>query len=155
MGRSHLRAALSLGLAGGLTLFAALLAHEILAFGASGHGIIGRATCPDWPCPTLSVIIVGLVFKGIGAGLALGVLGLILPNEPARAWGAGCLWAVQYLWGLVGIASGYREQFGPDWRWWDPFAVLLWDPLTTPGLLIAGLLACLLLDRLMAGPARP
>jgi hypothetical protein len=155
LGASRLRAALSLGIAGALSLFAALLAHEILTFGSSGHGIIGRVTCPDWPCPTLSVITVGLVFKGIGAGLALACLGALLPHAPARLWGAGLLWVLQYLWGLVGIASGYRDQFGPDWHWWQPFAVLMWDPVTTPALLIAGLLACLGLDRLMAGPARP
>lgn len=135
-------------MAGALSLFTALLTHEILSFGAAGHAIIGRATCPDWPCPTLSLIVVGLVFKGIGAGLAFGAFGALVPVPPARLWGAGVLWAVQYLWGLVGIASGYRDQFGPDWRWWEPFADLLWHPALTLGLLGAGLVLFLGLDRL-------
>lgn len=132
-----------------MSLFAALLIHEIFTFGASGHAIIGRADCPDWPCPTLSLIVVGLVFKAIGAGLAFGVFGALVPHAPGKAWGAGLLWMVQYLWGLVGMASGYREQFGTTWRWWEPFAELLWQPLLTLGLMLGGLLAFWLAVRML------
>lgn len=140
---------MSLALAGALSLFAALVIHEILSFGAAGHAMIGRADCPDWPCPTLSLIVVGLVFKGIGAGIAFAVLGLLMAQAPGRLWGAGLLWVVQYLWGLVGIASGYRDQFGSTWRWWEPFAELLWQPVLTLGLMAAGVGLMVGIDRVL------
>ena len=149
MGQGRLGSALSLALAGALSLFAALLAHEILTFGASGHAIIGQAECPDWPCPTLSVIIVGLVFKGIGAGLAFAALGAFVTLAPSRLRAAGLLWIVQYLWGLVGMASGYREQFGTTWAWWEPFAELLWQPALSLGLMAAGIVLMLGIDRVL------
>ena len=135
-------------MAGALSLFGALLAHEIVSFGAAGHAVIGLADCPDWPCPTLSMIVVALVFKAIGAGMAMGVLGALVAQAPARLRAAGLLWTVQYFWGLVGIASGYRDQFGTTWRWWEPFAVLLWQPALTLGLMAAGLALLIGLDRL-------
>lgn len=146
MGR--VRSALALAVAGALSLFAVLATHEILVFGAPGHGIIGQPGCAASLCPAMSVVITGLVFKAIGAGLALGVLGMLLPGGPARLWGASLLWAGQYLWALVGIASAYRVHFGTTWRWWEPFTSLIWHPVATPALMIAGLCAFLALDRL-------
>ena len=49
---------------------------------------------------------------------------------------------------------GYRGHFGTTWTWWAPFAELLWHPVTTPALLLAGLAGCLGLDRL-ARQGRP
>ncbi len=144
---------MSLALAGAVSLFAALAAHESLVFGAHGHAIIGQPGCALSLCPSGGAIVVGLVAKAIGAGLALGVLGALLPAAPARLRGASMLWTVQYLWALVGIASSYRIHFGTSWRWWEPFVALIWHPVLTPALLVAGLAVMLAVDRILA--ARP
>ena len=144
------RAAASLALAGGLTIFAVLLTHELTVFGGAALGLIrpGSAPCPAPPCLTMDMIVWGHVAKAIGAGLVFAVIGAIWTRGPLRLAIAGGFWVLQYLWSLVGIASGYRAHFGSGWAWWEPFAELLWHPVTTPGLMLAGLAACLALDRL-------
>ena len=128
---------------------AVLIPTEILVFGASGHGIIGQADCPSSICPSLSVVIVGLAFKCIGVGLALGALGALLPDAPARLRGAMVLWSLQYLWALVGIARAYQIHFGTSWAWWEPFVALIWNPVLTPAVMIAGLALLLGIDRFL------
>jgi hypothetical protein len=150
---ARIRSGASLALAGAVSLFVALAAHEVLSFGTFGHGLIDRASCEMSLCPTLSVVIAGLAFKSIGAGLALGFLALLVADDPARRSAAILLWLMQYLWSLIGIASGYRGNFGTTWRWWEPFAGLLWDPVMTPALMIIGLTVFLATDRILA--ARP
>ena len=145
---------MSLALAGALSLFAALAAHEILIFGPRGHDIIGQDGCPQSLCPDMTAVIIGLLAKAIGAGLALALLGAIVPMNPARMRGAALLWAAQYLWALLGIASAYRIHFGTTWRWWEPFVGLMWHPLLTPALLLAGLAVFLGIDRLLAPRTR-
>jgi hypothetical protein len=149
-GTTRIGSALALGLAGALSLFSAFATHEILVFGAQGHGIIGQANCPPSLCPPMAMVLTGLAAKSIGAGLALGLLGALLTAGPVRARAAAALWAVQYLWGLVGIASAYRSNFGATWRWWEPFFALMFHPILTPGLLLVGLALFTGAERLLA-----
>lgn len=153
----RLRAAARLAIAGGLSIFAVLLIHELTVFGGAALGLIrpGSAPCPAPPCLTVGVIVWGHVAKAMGAGLVFAVIGAIWTRGPARWAIAGAFWVLQYLWSLVGIASGYRAHFGSGWTWWEPFAQLLWHPVTTPGLMLVGLLACLTLDRLARRPLLP
>lgn len=158
-GIARLRSALTLALAGALSLFAVLLLHEVLAFGTLPHDLIAPAgaPCPEPPCLTMGTVVTGLVAKAIGAGVVFAAIGAIWTTGAARRVIAGGFFALQYLWSLVGIASGYRRHFGTGWDWWEPFAVLLWHPVTTPALLLAGLAGCLGLDRMVRprrqGPA--
>ncbi|WP_211315493.1 hypothetical protein [Roseicyclus mahoneyensis] len=145
---------MNLTVAGATSLFVAFAAHEISVFGIHGYGIIGLANCPPSLCPQMAAVLTGLAAKSIGAGLALGLLGALLPMGPARLRAAATLWAVQYLWGLVGIASAYRSNFGTTWRWWEPMVELLWRPVLTPALLIVGLGMFLGVDRLLARQPR-
>ncbi|MFW5641136.1 MAG: hypothetical protein ACOCY0_00045 [Roseicyclus sp.] len=156
---ARLRGAASLALAGSASLFAALLIHELVSFGGAARGLIGSgaAPCPAPPCLTLGVVVSGQVAKAVGAAFVFAAIGAIWMRGQARWTVAVVYWALQYLWALLGIASGYRAQFGSGWAWWEPFAVLLWHPLLTPGLMLAGLAACLGLDRRFAPrpPAPP
>jgi hypothetical protein len=144
------RAALTLALAGGISLFAVLLAQELMIFGEGGHALIlaNAAPCPVVPCVTVSMVVAGHVAKAIGAALAFALIGAIWLGGAARWSIAAPVWVGLYLWSLVGIASGYRSQFGTSWDWWEPFAELLWSPAMTLGLMATGLLACVGLDRL-------
>jgi hypothetical protein len=153
---SRARAAARLAVAGGLSIFAVLLIHELTVFGGAALGLIrpGGAPCATPPCLTVDVIVWGHVAKAIGAGIVFAVIGAIWTRGPARWAIAGSFWVLQYLWSLVGIASGYRAHFGSGWAWWEPFAELLWHPVTTPGLMVAGLGTCLLLDGLTRLRAR-
>ncbi|MEJ6389515.1 hypothetical protein [Gymnodinialimonas ulvae] len=146
---ARLPAALALALAGGLSLFAALLTHEFLTFGAPGHGLLNadRSLCPDIACPTTGMIVVAHVAKAIGAAILFAFIGVIWPSGGFRLGVAALAFTLQYLVSLVGIASGYRAQFGTTWAWWEPFAELLWNPLLTPLLLLAGLALLFGLDR--------
>lgn len=144
--------AVSLMVAGAVSLFCVFATHEILVFGPHGHDIIGQANCPPSLCPPMAAVLTGLAAKSIGAGLALGCLGALLPAGPVRLRAGATLWAAQYLWGLVGIASAYRSNFGTTWRWWEPMIGLLWHPVLTPALLVAGLAVFLGLDRLLRRP---
>jgi len=152
----RLRPAVTLALAGGLSLFAVLLIHEVLAFGTQPHDLIAPAgaACAGPPCLTMGTVVTGLVAKAIGAGAVFAVIGAVWTTGAARWTIAGGFFALQYLWSLIGIASGYRGHFGTTWTWWAPFAELLWHPVTTPALLLAGLAGCLGLDRL-ARQGRP
>jgi hypothetical protein len=145
-----MRSALSLALAGSVTLFIALVLHEMLVFGPGGHDLIAgdTAPCPDPPCLTTGTVMTGHIAKALGAALAFAAIGVLVPRGRARGALGGLFWAGQYLWSLVGIASGYRDQFGADWAWWEPFTALMWHPVLTPGLMAAGLGAFLGLDRL-------
>jgi hypothetical protein len=146
----RVRSALSLALAGAVTLFAALFVHEMLVFGPGGHDLIasGTAPCPEPPCLTTGTVVTGLIAKAIGAAMAFGVIGAVWVAGPVRRGLGVALWSVQYLWSLVGMASGYRDGFPGDWDWWEPFAVLLWHPALTPALMALGLAVFLGLDRL-------
>lgn len=148
----RLKAAASLALAGGLSIFAVLLIHEVSAFGGATLGLIGPGSgpCAAPPCVTMGTIVSGHVAKALGAALVFAVIGAIWTRGPARLAIAGGFWALQYVWSLVGIASGYRAHFGSGWAWWEPFAELLWHPLVTPGLMLLGLAVCLGLDRGLA-----
>ena len=150
---ARLRSAVTLALAGGASLCIVLLIHEFLAFGVAPNDMIAPAgtPCPDPPCLTSGMVVSGAVAKGVGAGMILAIIGAIWTSGPARWAIAGGYWVVQYLWSLIGIASGYRLHFGTGWTWWEPFAELLWNPVTTPALMLAGLVGCLGIDRL----ARP
>jgi hypothetical protein len=147
----RLRPALTLALAGAASLFAVLLTHEFLAFGTQPNDLIAPAgaPCPEPPCLTTGMVVTGLVAKAIGAGFVFALIGAVWTSGAARWLMAGVFFALQYLWSLVGIASGYRGHFGSTWAWWEPFAELLWHPVTTPALLMAGLVGCLGLDRLV------
>ena len=147
----RLRPALTLALAGAVSLFGVLLAHELLAFGTEPHDFIAPAgaPCPDPPCLTTGMVITGQLAKAIGAGIVFAIIGAIWTSGAKRWLLAGGFFALQYLWSLVGIASGYRSHFGTSWAWWEPFAELLWHPVTTPALLLAGLAGCLGLDRVV------
>lgn len=136
-----------------MSLFAVLLIHEFLAFGAYPNDLIAPAgaPCPEPPCLTTGMVVSGQMAKAIGAGFVFALIGAVWTAGAARWLIAAGYWVVQYLWSLIGIASGYRLHFGSGWAWWEPFADLLWHPVTTPVLLLAGLAGCLGLDRL----ARP
>jgi hypothetical protein len=144
------RSAIALGLAGSSTLFAALLTHEILSFGAAGHDVITRdpAACTALPCVTLGTVVTGHLAKAVGTAIAFVVIGALLVGQAARWPIAAVIWVALYLWSLVGIASGYRARFGSDWAWWQPFAELAWSPGVTLGLMLLGLLCCAGCDRL-------
>ncbi|NKX43539.1 hypothetical protein [Roseicyclus persicicus] len=147
----RLRSALSLALAGAVTLFAALVLHEMLVFGPAGHDLIGNGStpCPAPPCLTTGTVVTGLIAKAIGAAFAFAAIGAIWAAGRARTGLGAGFWALQYLWSLVGMASGYRDGFPGDWDWWEPFAVLLWHPVLTPALMALGLGGFLGLDRLV------
>ncbi|MCT4684124.1 MAG: hypothetical protein N4A39_10390 [Roseicyclus sp.] len=147
----RLRPALTLATAGAVSLFAVLLVHEFLAFGTQPNDLIAPAgaVCVAPPCLTTATVVTGLVAKAIGAGVVFAIIGAVWTAGRARWLIAGGFFALQYLWSLVGIASGYRGHFGTAWAWWEPFADLLWHPVTTPALLMAGLVGCLGLDRLV------
>lgn len=150
-GAGRIRPALALAAAGGLSLFCVLLLHEVLVFGAQAHDLIAPVTapCPEPPCLTTGMVIAGHVAKAVGAGIVFAIIGAVWTMGPARWMVSGLFFALQYLWSLVGIASGYRLHFGTGWDWWEPFAQLLWHPVTTPALLLAGLAGCLGLDRVV------
>lgn len=156
-GANRLRAALALAAAGAVSLFAALLVHELSAFGGPALGLIqpASAPCAEPPCLTVGLVVSGHVAKALGAGVVFALIGAFWTRGPARWIIAGAFWALQYLWSLVGIASGYRAHFGTGWAWWEPFAELLFHPLTTPGLMLTGLAAFLLLDRAGRGAGPP
>ncbi len=151
-----MRASLSLSCAGALALFAVLLAHEFLSFGPRGHGLINadRSTCPDIACPTTGILVVAHIAKAIGAAFLFGIIGAIWTSGVARLTITAAAFALQYVWSLVGMASGYRIHFGTTWAWWEPFAELLWHPATTLLLLALGLALCLSLDRFLNRPAQ-
>ena len=146
---SRVNAALSLALAGAISTFAVLLSHELLVFGDAALGLIvpDAAPCPAPPCLTVELIVWGHIAKAVGAAFVFALVGAIWTRGPLRWWLAGVVWVVEYLWSLVGIASGYRAHFGTGWAWWEPFAQLLWNPVTTPGLMLAGLMALFAMDR--------
>lgn len=146
------RAATALAFAGGISLFAVLLAHEILSFGAPGHGLLNadRSLCPDIACPTTGLILVAHIAKAIGAAILFGFIGVVWPSGRLRLGVAALAFALQYLVSLVGMASGYRAQFGTTWAWWEPFAELLWQPVVTLPLLASGLALLLILDAVMS-----
>ena len=148
---ARLRPALALAVAGALSLFPVLLLHEFLVFGAQAHDLIAPASapCPDPPCLTSAMVVSGHVAKAVGAGLVFAIIGAVWTKGPGRWLIAAAFFALQYTWSLVGIASGYRLHFGTGWAWWEPFAVILWHPVTTPALLLAGLLACLGMDQMV------
>jgi hypothetical protein len=137
----RLRSALSLALIGALTLSPLLAAHDILSFGPRGHDLIAPwgTNCTEWPCATMNLVVSGQIAKGIGAALVFALIGAVTISFRGRLGLGGAAWVVQYFWSLVGIASGYRGHFGTDWRWWDPFAKLLWSPGLTLGLMVCGL----------------
>lgn len=145
---SRLRAALTLAVTGAVSLFAVLLIHELLVFGGPAMGLIqpASAVCATPPCLTVDMIVWGHVAKAIGAGVVFALVGAVWTGGRKRWAIAGGFWALQYLWSLVGIASGYRAHFGTGWTWWEPFAQLLFHPLTTPGLMLAGLSVFISLD---------
>ncbi|MBF9059927.1 hypothetical protein HKCCSP123_12115 [Rhodobacterales bacterium HKCCSP123] len=147
----RLRPALTLALAGSASLFVVLLVHEILAFGTQPNDLIAPsgAPCAEPPCLTTGMVVTGLLAKSLGAGIVFAIIGALWTTGPARWLIAAGFFALQYLWSLVGIASGYRGYFGTNWAWWEPFAELLWHPVTTPALLLAGMAGCLGLDRLV------
>jgi hypothetical protein len=143
------RSAIALGLAGSVTLFAALLTHEILSFGATGHDVIAHdaVACTVLPCVTLGTIVTGHMAKAVGTAIAFVVIGALLVGRAARGPIAALIWVALYLWSLVGIASGYKALFGSDWAWWEPFTELAWSPGVTLGLMLLGLLCCAGFDR--------
>jgi hypothetical protein len=147
----RLNAATALAIAGALSLFAALMVHEILTFGGTGHGLINadRTVCPDIACPTTGLLLTAHIAKAIGAAFLFSVIGAIWVDGLARSLIAAAAFVGQYLLSLVGLASGYRAQFGTTWAWWEPFAELLWSPILTPALLIVGLTLTLGIDRQM------
>ena len=138
----RVRAALTLALGGAISLFGALLAHDLLSFGASGHDMIveAGASCDMPPCLTMGVVLAGHMAKAVGAGLVFALIGAVWVAGPARGVLGASLWVMQYIWSLIGIASGHRASFGTSWRWWEPFAELMWDPVLTLGLMVGGLL---------------
>ncbi|WP_038650350.1 hypothetical protein [Roseicyclus elongatus] len=154
----RLRAAFALSIAGALSLFAALMGHEFFVFGGQGHDLIEPSTalCAAPPCLTVEVVVSGQVAKAIGAAMAFAIIGVIWVQGRSRMLIGAGFWTLQFCWSLVGVASGYRLHFGTDWGWWEPFARLMWHPLVTPGLLVAGLAAFLGLDRVLRPiPHRP
>ena len=153
----RVRSALTLAFAGGSSLFAALMVHEFYVFGAATHDLIGSssAPCTEPPCLTTGVVVSGQIAKAIGAAMVFGIIGAIWHHGALRWMTAAGFWVLQYTWSLVGIASGYRLHFGTSWAWWEPFAELVWNPITTPGLLAAGLVAFVGLDRLLRPAPRP
>ncbi|MEX3014471.1 hypothetical protein [Gymnodinialimonas hymeniacidonis] len=146
-----MRAAFALALAGATSLLAVLLAHEILTFGAPGHGLINadRSICPDIACPTTGMIVVAHIAKAIGAAFLFGIIGAVWISGRTRIAVATVAFSLQYLWSLVGMASGYRIHFGTTWAWWEPFTELLWHPALTLALMVAGLALLFALDRLL------
>jgi hypothetical protein len=140
-GPGRVRSGVVLGFWGALSLLGALLIHEWLVFGPSGHDLIAAASapCPEVPCITFSTIVTAQIAKAIGAAMLFAVIGAIWVTG-ARRWAVGVpVWLAEYLWSLVGIASSHRAAFGEDWRWWEPFATLMWSPILTPALALLGI----------------
>jgi hypothetical protein len=142
---------MTLALAGGVSLFAALIVHEFHIFGAQAHDLIAASSTPclDPPCLTVGMVVSGHIAKAVGAAMVFALIGAIWTRGAERMLIAAGYWVVQYTWSLVGIASGYRLHFGTGWAWWEPFAELMWTPIATPGLLAAGLVALIGLDRVL------
>jgi len=137
----RLRSALSLALIGALTLFPALLTHDILSFGSHGHDLIAPwgTQCTEWPCATMNFVVSGQIAKGVGAAMVFALIGAFTVSLRGRIGLGAAAWLVQFFWSSAGIASGYRDHFEAEWRWWEPFAVLMWAPALTLSLLGAGL----------------
>lgn len=137
----RLRSALSLALIGALTLTPALTVHDILSFGPRGHDLIAAwgTRCTAWPCATMNLVVYGQIAKGIGAALVFGLIGAFTISLRGRLGLGAVAWVVQYFWSLAGIASGYRGFYDAPWRWWEPFAELMWAPALTLALMGGGL----------------
>jgi hypothetical protein len=140
-GAGRVRAGARLAFWGALTLLGALLAHEWLVFGPSGHDLIADASapCAEVPCITFGTIVTAQIAKALGAAMLFAVIGAIWAAGRLRWAVAGPVWVAEYLWSLIGIASSHRAAFREDWRWWEPFAVLMWSPVITPGLALLGI----------------
>jgi hypothetical protein len=140
-GAGRVRAGAVLGVWGALSLLVVLLAHEWVSFGPSGHDLIAAASapCPEVPCVTLGTIITAQIAKALGAAMLFWGIGAIWVSGRMRWAIAAPVWLAEYLWSLVGIASSHRGAFRDDWRWWEPFVVLMWSPVTTPALAILGM----------------
>lgn len=139
----RLRSALSLALIGAVTLSPVLAAHDILSFGPRGHDLIAPwgTTCTEWPCATMNLVVFGQIAKGIGAAMVFGLVGAFTVSLRGRVGIGALAWLVQFWWSLAGVASGYRGHFGTTWRWWEPFADLMWTPSLTLPLMAGGLAA--------------
>lgn len=138
--RGRLRAGATLALGGGLTLLGALLAHEWLIFGPSGYDLIADASdvCAQLPCVNTGTIVTAHIAKAVAAAILFAAIGSVWTTGKRR-WGmALTVWLAQYLWALIGIASSHRAAFRDEWRWWEPFAVLMWSPVATPGFALIG-----------------
>lgn len=149
-GAGRVRAGATLAFWGALTLLGALLAHEWLVFGPSGHDLIADASAPcgEVPCITFGTIVTAQIAKALGAAILFGAIGAIWVAGHRRWIVALPAWLAEYLWSLIGIASSHRGALGGDWRWWEPFAVLMWSPVITPGLAVLGIGLWYALERL-------
>ena len=129
----RLRSALSLALIGALTLSPLLAAHDILSFGPRGHDLIAPwgTSCTEWPCATMNLVVFGQIAKGVGAAMVFALVGAFTVSRRGRLGVGATAWVVQFFWSLAGIASGYRGHFAESWRWWEPFAELMFDPVLT------------------------
>lgn len=139
---TRLQSATSLALIGATTLCAALALHELLSFGPGGYDVIARAGSPDCraaPCVSPQMVIFGQIAKAVGAALVFALVGAFTVSLRGRLGVGAALWVAQYFWSMLGIASGYRAQFGTTWAWWEPFAELMWRPGMSLPLMLGGL----------------
>jgi len=120
-------------LAGCLSLFAALLIHEIVAFGYFRGFLTGEREMVSYfyPSGVGEIVAVNALTAAVMA-LPLALIAWFKTNIRPLIVPLGITWLALCLWGYFSTASGYRAHFGTTWLPHEPFLELMWSPVLTP-----------------------
>lgn len=97
--------------------------------------------CHAADCAGIAVLLIASAFHVVAVALLFALAGALFPHGPNRTPILATLWLFSSLCLLTSIASGYRAGYGATWLWHEPFVELLFHPIVTPSLLVAGLIA--------------
>jgi hypothetical protein len=129
-------------LGGTLSLLSVLFVHELASFGL-GHGLVrwSDTGCAAGDCAGIGLIVVTLGMTAVVLAPIFALAGAVTARWARRLPVLSALWLCLVILLLMQTANGYRAAFGATWLWYEPFVELMFQPLLTPALLVAGVAA--------------